>query len=286
MKRLFFLLILTISAISSFAEDKLVEKPRFFDNWSVTLSGGAYHPMIYDLKYLLDCSQMAGAVELKKQISPIFGLGIEANGYYKMSREERKDPRTVIGPVVHINLMNLFGGYKGKPRFFELEAGVMPGWGHLYRGVKHIFFPDENFFVTKFGLDMNFNLGKSRAWTVALKPAIVYDMAVPHGNQYESYDINYADLQLMLGVTYHFHNHNGKRHFNYGVMKTDMDEVNRLNEIVNFLRKDVEQRDAEISTLKTRNESLTEENERLQKEIEEETGQKTGLIRETQNESK
>lgn len=273
MKRLLFFLALSISAISSFAEDKLVEKPRFFDNWSLTLSGGAYHPMFYDLKYLFDCSQLAGSVELKKQITPIFGLGFEGNGYYRMDREERKDPRTVIGPVVHINLMNLFGGYKGKPRVFEMEVGAMPGWGHLYRGTNHILFPDENFFVTKFGLDMNFNLGKTRAWTIGLKPAIVYDMSVPHGNQYESYDINNADLQLMLGITYHFRNHNGKRHFNYGIMKTDQDEINRLNEIVTYLRRDVEQRDVEISTLKMRNESLEEENERLQKKINQEVDQ-------------
>lgn len=35
---------------------------------------------------------------------------------------------------------------------------------------------DQNSMSTKLGLNFNFNLGESKAWTLALKPALVYDM--------------------------------------------------------------------------------------------------------------
>lgn len=255
MKRFFLFLSILMSAISADAQ-QLVEKPGFFDNWSVSLAGGVYHPMLFDLKYLVDCSGWAGSVGVRKQLTPIVGVGAEANGYYRMNRDERKDPRTVIGPVVHINLMNLFGGYKGTPRLFEIEANVMTGWGHLYRGTNSRFFPDENYFATKCGIDFNFNFGKTKAWTVSLKPAVVNDMRAPKEQRYNSFSLDHTDLQLFVGCTYHFCNSNGKRHLSYAEPQINNDEINRLTEVVNYLRSDVEGRDKTIEGLKHEIEGL------------------------------
>lgn len=264
MRKLILLLTILLSAISAEAQ-QYVEKPRFFDNWSIGLAGGAYHPMFYDLKYLLDCSGYAGSVELRKHVTPVLSVGVEANGYYRMDRKERKDPRTVIGTMVHVNLMNLFGGYKGRPRIFEIEAGVMPAWGHLYRGSAYTFFPDENYFAAKFGVDFNFNLGKSRAWAISLKPAAICDVTSrppsPGGitYHYNVIDRKKTDLQVFLGFSYKFRNHGRRRHFNYAAPGADNDELQRLNESINYLRSDVDHRDAEIESLKLKINALEEE---------------------------
>ena len=264
MRKLILLLTILLSAISAEAQT-YVEKPRFFDNWSIGLAGGAYHPMFYDLKYLLDCSGYAGAVELRKHVTPVLSVGVEANGYYRLERKERKDPRTVIGTMIHLNLMNLFGGYTGRPRVFEMEAGVMPAWGHLYRGSSYSYFPDENYFAAKFGLDFNFNLGKSRAWALCLKPAVICDITsrapspggiTPH---YNVIDLNKTDIQLFVGFSYKFRNHGRSRHFNYATPGADTDELLRLNESIHYLRSDVEHRDAEIEALKLKINALEEE---------------------------
>ena len=267
MKRTLLLLLILVSAITADAQ-KLVERPRFADNWSISVAGGVYHPMFYDLKYLVQCSGYAGSVELKKQLTPVFGFGIEGNGYYRLYHKERKDPRTVIGPVVHINLMNLFGGYKGAPRVFEIDASIMPAWGHLYRGTGYAIIPDENYFTTKYGLDLNFNVGRKKAWTISLKPAMVCDVLsrrpIPGEIVYtgDGYTLRNSDIQLFAGFTYHFRNHDGSRHTPYAAPATDNDEVDRLNEIVNFLRQDVEQRDLKIKEMQQEIDSLRVPQER------------------------
>lgn len=264
MRKLLFFLTIFLSAITAEAQ-KCVEKPRFFDNWSVSVAGGAYHPMYYDLRYIVDCSGFAGAVEIRKDVTPVLAIGLEADGYYHLDRKERKDPRTIVGPMMHLNLMNLFGGYKGRPRIFEVEAAVMPAWGHLYRGVSSVYFPDEDYLAAKFALDFNLNLGKARAWAVSVKPAVVCDITSrppAFGNVVSPYDFvdkKKTDLLLFVGFKYKFRNHNGSRHFNFVTSATPSDELLRLNESVNYLRSDVEQRDAEIEALRLKIKALEEE---------------------------
>lgn len=264
MKRLIILLTITLVAIAGYAQ-KVVEKPRFFDNWSITLTGGAYHPMCYDLKYLMDTSGYDGTAELRKQVTPALGIGLEADGYYRLTRSERRDPRTLVGLNVHLNLNRLFGRYDGRPRRFEVEACVMPAWGHLYRGSDYDLFPDENYFATRYGLDFNLNLGRSRAWALTLRPAWVFDVrSIPPtlGNpvaHYDGYVIKKSDLQFNVGFTYRFRNHGRRRHFNAATPATNTDELDRLNEVVNYLRQDVDQRDAQIRNLQQRIDSLQTE---------------------------
>lgn len=251
-----------------------VERPQLSDNWSLSLAGGFYHPMFYDLQYLVDCSSVVGSLELRKQLTPIVGLGLEGDVYCGLSHAERQDPRSVIGPMIHVNLMNLFGGYKGRPRLFEMEAGFMPAWGHLYRGVADYRIPDEDYFATKYALDFNFYLGNSRSWSLSLKPAMTLDVTSrpPEPKKYEhldfpqiynGYQLKKSDLQLYVGCTYHFRGHGGKRGFNCVTAPVNNDEINRLNEIVRFLRNDVEERDRQIRELRRENGALKQENDAL-----------------------
>ena len=39
---------------------------------------------------------------------------------------------------------------------------------------------DQNTWSTRLGLNFNFNLGESKAWTLGIKPAIVYDLSLIH----------------------------------------------------------------------------------------------------------
>lgn len=265
---------------------EMMQRPRFVDNWSLSVAGGIYHPMSFDPKFFVDCSSYAGFIELRKQLTPVVGLGFEADGYLAVSksglligsdffnnlRKERRDPRTVIGPVLHINLMNLFAGYHGSPRLFEMEVGLMPAWGHLYRGTNYDIIPDENYFATKYSLDFGFNLGRRNAWTLKLSPAAVFDVtskAPKQGaitNHYNGYDTDHLDLQFLVGFTYRFRNHDGQRNFHFAASMADRDELQRLNEIVNYLRQDVEARDRQIYELRQENENLKNEIEQ-QKEL-------------------
>lgn len=286
MKQYILLFIFLVSAISAEAQTStmtefptsdaketvtrdIMVRPRFVDNWSVSVAGGAYHSMFYDLKYIIDCSGWAGDIELRKQLTPVIGLGAEVDGYYRMERKERQDPRTLVGANLHINLMNLFGGYYGRSRVFEIEAAVMPAWGHLYRGTNTDIIPDEDYFALKGALDFNFNVGRKRAWTLNLKPAIVCDInsKAPYPGYitrpYSGFRKETTDLQLFVGFTYHFKGKDGKRNFKFAPSRTDEAEIERLNEIVTFLRNDVEYREQQIRDLRRENSQLKQENNAL-----------------------
>ena len=234
----------------AYSQSQALQRPRFTDNWSVGVAVGVYHPMQFPMKYLTDCSGWMGMVELRKQVMPALAMGVEADIYFRMKRDERRDPRTVIGPAFYLNISRLIQGYAGAPRFFEVEAMIMPAWGHLYRGTNSEYFPDENYFATKFGADFRFTLGRDKEWTLGLRPAMVYDLSVAHGNQYESFDINHADLQLTVGATYHIKGKRQPRHLTFAKPVVDMEEINRLNDIINYLRSDVAQRDAALEKAK------------------------------------
>ena len=89
-------------------------------------------------------------------------------------------------------------------------------------------------------MNFNFNLGEAKAWTISIKPAIVWNMNNHDINAnnlgYEAqYNLNHAYIEMEAGVTYHFKNSNGTHSFK---VVTPMDEelVAALNAEINSLR--------------------------------------------------
>ena len=146
-----------------------------------------------------------------------------------------------VGVFGAVNLMNAFAGYTGAPRLFELEVVGGTGWLHAY--YPHTSGKDGNSWATKVGMNFNFNLGESKAWTLAFKPAYLWNM---NGNPrpnilgYEArYDSNFGYLELEAGITYHFGNSNGTHHFTV-VRPYDQSEIDALNAQINALRGELE----------------------------------------------
>ena len=108
-----------------------------------------------------------------------------------------------------INLINLFASYRGKPRLFEIEAIAGMGWLHYYVNGKG----DDNSWSTRLGLNLNFNLGETKAWTLGIKPAIVYDMQGDFNQAKSCFNANNATFELTAGLTYHFKMSTGNHYF-------------------------------------------------------------------------
>jgi len=171
MKKSLMYLLLGISSLSSSAYcQELIDGNKFFDNWSIGIRGGAITPLTHD-EFFKDMRPAVG-IELSKQITPGFGLGIEGMGYINTGISKTAFDASNVSLLGKFNLMNLLSGYNGVPRVFELEAVVGAGWLHGYMNGPG----DVNSWSTKAGLNFNFNLGEEREWTLALKPALVYDM--------------------------------------------------------------------------------------------------------------
>lgn len=224
---------------------------KFSDNWSFTLKGGG----VFATKtatgedFLKTGRGIVGA-ELRKQITPTFGLGVEGEWSVNTSswtgvKSANAFDHQYVGVFGAVNLMNLFASYTGAPRVFEIEAVAGSGWLHSYyphsTGID-----DGNSFATKVGLNFNFNLGEAKAWTISLKPALLWNMngdvaADKFSNLgYDShYNVNNMYFELQAGVTYHFKNSNGTHHFAL-VRPFDQAEIDALNAQINALRGDLE----------------------------------------------
>lgn len=247
MKKIFILAALAMVSLSSSA-DRLYKSSRFFDNWSLGVSGGVQSNLY---KWNTPQGAVAG-LHLDKEVSPVFGLTFESyvnvngvtNWMYPTQMHIHGAYNNIIDGVSafavgRVNLCNLFGGYAGHRRVFEIEALAGAGYGHTFTAGS-LLAPDDAL-MAKAGLNLNFNLGKLRAWTLSLRPAAVWAATSKY-----SFDGRYAVGELTAGLTYHFKNSNGTHSFAFG-RPYDEGEVNALNAKINDLRGVVTAKDSELA---------------------------------------
>lgn len=172
MKKSIFVLALSMSILTVHAQNDrtALEGTRPGDNWSIELKAGAVTPLTHSS--FLKNARPAFGFGIGKQLTPIFGLGIQGMGYVNTSASKTAFDASEVSLLGKVNLMNLFGGYMGEPRIFEIETLTGIGWLHYYQNGPG----DTNSWSTRLGLNLNFNLGEEKAWTLGIKPAIVYDM--------------------------------------------------------------------------------------------------------------
>lgn len=211
---------MTLLTASSIKAQTAIESSKFFDNWSLGLKGGAVTPMNH-APFFGDMRGVVG-LDLKKNITPVWGLGIEGQWSINTSTWERfaysptAFDHQLLGVYSTFNLMNAFGCYKGSPRVFEIEIEAGAGWLHAFQKnhkaiMENLGGAALNSWYTKFGPNFNFNLGKNKAWTISIEPAFVYNMNYPGST---GYNIDHGYFELLAGVTYHFKNSNGTHSFN------------------------------------------------------------------------
>lgn len=255
MKKIFLVAVLALSTVAAHAQ-VTVQGSKFSDNISLTVKGGAVTPLHGHDYNDLNFRGLAG-LELRKQLTPVFGLGIEGEWSFNTSSWSNLKSNTAvdhqyIGAFGTINLMNAIAGYKGSPRLFEIEAVAGTGWLHSY--YSHFTAEDGNSWATKAGLNFNFNLGEAKAWTVAFKPAVIWNMN--HNNirpnvlgYAAGYSSHHAYLELEAGVTYHFTNSYGGHSFK---TITPMDEelIAALNSEINSIRAQLANCNADTDALR------------------------------------
>lgn len=228
MKKMVLSVVMAGIALTSTAQEGLSYN-KFFDNWQIGTNIGGYVPTKgYDV--VRDLRLNFGA-ELSKQISPNFRLGFDANAYLNYNLDGTRNPLgieyTNVALIGAWNLNNIFCGYKGAPRFFEIEAFAGPGWFHQYRMGKNNNF---NSMTTKFGANFLFNLGSKKAWAIKLTPSILYHIDEPVTDATNSLNSKNSFSQVNVGIVYRFKGSNGAHHFTSvtGQDESKLDEINRL----------------------------------------------------------
>lgn len=236
-------------AVASNAQEAYVGN-KFFDNWYIGVKGGGVTPTTHSAFW----KNMRGTMglEIGKQVTPVLGISFEGLTAVNTSVSRTAFDALNLGVLSKVNLNNLFGTYLGQPRVFEVEAIAGMGWGHDFMNSGKGY--DKSYMVSRFGASFNFNLGESKAWTINVRPAIVYRM---DGNRAHVLNVNKSSVELLAGLTYHFSSSNGK-HYQTIQMPYNQAEVDMLNEAINALRVESAAKTAGLEALQYENGVLKE----------------------------
>lgn len=277
MKKVFTLVATALIAVATNqAQAQALSGNKFFDNWSVGVNVGATSPITpytwkpsafkKNLEYkdhrnvegfswdgFRKGTRMTFGLELTKQWNPMFATGLEGVAYVNTTPSKTAIDQLSGLFFTKFNLTNIFCGYKGAPRTFELQARAGMSWNAIFVSGKR---EDVDALGAKVGLDFDFNLGKRKAWTLSFKPSANYNLDdqfyyQPASKNGLRFDKNALRIEMQAGLTYHFSNSNGAHHF-LKVRPYNQGEVDRLNKKIDALRGEVSERDAEINDLNAR----------------------------------
>ena len=220
MRKILMTFTLILSAL--FANAQIAtENSKIFDNVYFGVEAGASTPL--NLNSIFPLNTIA-SLKLGKEITPVVGFEVEGQVFFNNNNVGRWTNTFVKGTNVGLNgtlnLSNLFWGYKGTPRAFEIKTNTGFGWLHKWKS------GGDNALLAKTALDLDFNISKSS--TISLSPGVYWNIV--DYNAPVRFNKNKAQLTLMASYLYHFKTSNGTRHFKTYDVGAMMDEINYLND--------------------------------------------------------
>ena len=221
------------------------------DNWSIGIHAGVTTPLTHSAFF--PNMRATWGLGIGKQLTPFFGMGVEAMTSINTTASKTAFDNTNVSLLTSVNLSNLFAGYWGTPRLFEIETVAGLGWLHYAQNGDG----DRNSISSKLGLNFNFNLGEAKAWTIGIKPALVYDLNAC-GERNVGFNANRAAWEITAGLKYHFRCSNGKHHISFAKLY-DQAEVDALNGQINNLRQTNVDQEAKLTAANQRNAELEQQ---------------------------
>lgn len=225
MKKFILMFALMISAFVGVNAQTAIETPKVLDNVYVGANVGATTPLTFNSVFPLNTTV---GLTLGKIWTPIFGTEVQSgiafndNGFGTNSKTFVKAINTGINGT--INLTNLFLGYNPN-KVFEVQTVTGLGWMHIYGNTVN---NDDDELTAKTGIRLNWNLGKSKAWSLNVEPAVLWNLTNGSSDQVR-FNKKSAQLALSVGVAYKFKTSNGTHNFK-------VYDVGRLNDEINSLR--------------------------------------------------
>lgn len=218
MKKIFLMLVL-FSAVLSANAQIATENSNALDNISVGVTAGVSTPLDFNSVFPVNTNV---GLKIQKDFSPVFG--VQAEGLAVLNDNHFSDIKTAVkatnvGANAVLNLSNIFGGYQGTPRVFEVSTITGIGWLHTWN-------TSANYMTAKTGLDLAFNLGKNKATSIVVTPAVYWNLNKPGHIHFDKHN---AQLAVNLSLIYHFKTSNGTHSFKTYDIGAMIDEIDRLN---------------------------------------------------------
>ena len=266
MKKIILMFAAAMLTVSASAQKTVVTANQAGDNWYVGINAGAATPLVKwnngNAGFMKGFAPNFG-IRVGKNLTTVFGLALDANAYFESNEKTGMKKKTFVdGMNIDLlgtfNLSNLFAGYQGTPRTFEVIALAGPGYSRSFG-------EDRNGGINiKGAVDLAFNLGANKAWQLYIEPGVIFGQPLPmYANPFRNnlYDISTdkdklnALLQVNVGVNYKFGTSNGTHNFAKEQLR-DQAEIDGLNERINSLRAENGAKDSKISALEQANADL------------------------------
>ena len=227
MKKLVLLFAAATMAVSLSAQT--VEESKVFDNIYVGINGGVATKTTGN-RWLSNLNPNAG-IRVGRWFTPVFGLAVEGSAYFNDRAAGQHSSifgayagnthttvtfvnTSLLGTV---NFSNLFGGYKGTPRAFEVAGVYGMGWAHAFGCGGH----RADALTSKAGVDFAYNFGSDKQWQVYVEPSITWALCGNRDLGYNgAYNLDKSFVQLNAGVVYKFKNSNGTHNFKIARLMT------------------------------------------------------------------
>lgn len=221
MRKILFRIVMTFALLFTMSlghAQTAIQTSKFFDNTSIGVHAGVTGPIKFNEVFPLN--SMFG-ITVGKQITPVIGINIEGSTWLGSNADKVDRSRfdSYIGHNVFravnvgangtLNLSNLFNGYEGKPRVFEvgLEGGI--GWLHMLQPNTN----NRNALSAKTQANFMFNLGSKKAHTIAVSPTIWWNLTGEGLDHAVKFNRHNAQIGVVLSYTYHFKTSAGTHYF-------------------------------------------------------------------------
>ena len=252
MKKFFLVMAAAMLTASVSAQKTTITSNKASDNWYLGINAGVDTYLKEKLGsdgFFKSIAPTVG-VRVGKNLTTVFGLALEGDVVFKSNNKWYPGSKTFIEGLSldlmgTFNMSNLFAGYKGEPRPFEVIALYGFGWEHDFN---HL--PKSNAINSRVAVDFAFNLGADKAWQLYIEPSLTYNLhnwlgGVDVSNEFQ-YDARNAYFGLKAGVNYKFGNSNGSHNFKIEELR-DQAEIDGLNAKINELRADNNAKDGQLS---------------------------------------
>lgn len=222
-----------------------LKSSKFTDNTYIGVSIGVNsHPANWSDDHDPELGTM-NTLRLGKWLTPVSGLEVDGSvTFYDFYRHVNY---STVGLNYLLNLNNAIHGYKGEADRCEVVPFVGLAWMRQYDNV-------TNDLASKMGVQVNFNLGKAKAWQINILPAVTWKLTNDKGLETHQpyFHSHRADLSLQVGVTYRFKNQYGTHNFALCDKLYTQDEFDELNNRINKLRHDNKRLRNELDACNTR----------------------------------
>lgn len=232
MKKFILSLMLMFSMVMGVSAQTAIETPKFFDNWYVGVNAGATTNLEFNKVFPVNATV---GVVLGKEFTPVFGAQVEGVtwlGDANFANSHTAFKAINLGVNGTVNFSNLFFGYLGTPRKFEVSGVAGIGWLHIYgdHNLDGTYGHEDNDeFTAKTAVNLAWNLGKTRSHQIYVQPGIYWNLT--NGpRDYVHFNSKHAQIGVSVGYIYKFKTSNRTHNFKTYDVGMMQDEIARLND--------------------------------------------------------